>query len=1204
MGAGETAFTASGLENSETIGSITTASTGASNSANAGTYNIVPSAATGGTFTASNYTITYANGTLTVSPKALTVSGISASNKTYNGDNSATVDVTGASYSGLVAGDDVSVSATGTFSDKNVGTGKTVTLTSSATGADVSNYAFTHQTSATADITAKVLSVTASAADKVYDGTTDATITMGALSGFVGSETVTAAGTGAFDSANAGSRTVTVAYTLANGDNGGLASNYSLADTTHSANINKATLTVQADNDAKFVTQADTAGFAGVSYSGFVNGEDATDITTGGLNITRSNVGTDTPGVYNDVLQASGLTANNYAFNYVNGDYTIVPSNQLLVRVNDISNTYGTVTSYTIDSASYWNGSAEVALGGGTGSITNNGNNNYTITDGAPGGSATFTISPTGASQTGANLLSVGTYQLGTTDSVTNNGGNFNDNVVFVGAHQVSTKALTASADGGVSKTYDGTTAMTGVSLALSTLETGDAVSVNGEGSYGSKNVGTNLSYTISNLTLSGDDAGNYHLSGGSSFSNNNGVITAKAITASGITASNKVYDSGLVASLNTGSATLTNGATGDGDNKYYSSDTVTLDVSSATGAFADKNVGTGKAVTVSGLSLGGADASNYTLTDASGATADITAKAITSSGITANNKVYDSGLAAALNTGSAALTNGATGDGDNKYYTSDTVSLDVSSATGAFADKDVGTGKAVTVSGLSLSGADASNYTLTDASGATADITAKALSATAIAADKVYDGTTTATSTLTLSGLIGSETLNTSVASTFDTKNAGAGKTVTVDTVTLSDGANGGLASNYSLASGQTTTADITAKPITVSGITASNKVYDSGLVAVLNTGSATLTNGATGDGDNKYYTSDTVTLDVSSATGAFADKDVGTGKAVTVSGLSLGGADAVNYTLTDASGATADITAKALSATASVSDKVYDGATTATSTLTLSGLIGSETLTSSAVSTFDTKDVGIGKTVTVGAVTLSDGANGGLASNYSLASGQTTTADITAKPITVSGITASDKAFDNTTSAIIDVSGIDKAGIGIVSGDSVDIAATGTFDNKNVATNKTVTLTSSYTGTDTNNYTFSDQASTTADITIVSPTISELSNQSKTTTDSSFTLAATPSFSGLPINYSSSDTDVATVNSSTGAVTIVGAGTATITATITGTPNYNAATSTYALTVTQATSSSNTQKASDNVVRNATNSVPDGNKNSQNTV
>ena len=35
-------------------------------------------------------------------------------------------------------------------------------------------------------------------------------------------------------------------------------------------------------------------------------------------------------------------------------------------------------------------------------------------------------------------------------------------------------------------------------------------------------------------------------------------------------------------------------------------------------------------------------------------------------------------------------------------------------------------------------------------------------------------------------------------------------GKTVTVNSITLSDGTNGGLASNYSLGAGQTTTADI----------------------------------------------------------------------------------------------------------------------------------------------------------------------------------------------------------------------------------------------------------------------------------------------------------------------------------------------------------------------------------------------------------
>ena len=33
-------------------------------------------------------------------------------------------------------------------------------------------------------------------------------------------------------------------------------------------------------------------------------------------------------------------------------------------------------------------------------------------------------------------------------------------------------------------------------------------------------------------------------------------------------------------------------------------------------GAFSDKNVGTGKAVTVSGYTLGGADAGNYTLVE------------------------------------------------------------------------------------------------------------------------------------------------------------------------------------------------------------------------------------------------------------------------------------------------------------------------------------------------------------------------------------------------------------------------------------------------------------------------------------------------------------------------------------------------------------------------------------------------------------
>jgi len=75
------------------------------------------------------------------------------------------------------------------------------------------------------------------------------------------------------------------------------------------------------------------------------------------------------------VLVAAGGSAQNYNIAYVSGDFTIVPSNQLLVRVADLSTAYGTAPSYTIDSAQYWNGSNAVNLVG----ITSNGSNNFTI---------------------------------------------------------------------------------------------------------------------------------------------------------------------------------------------------------------------------------------------------------------------------------------------------------------------------------------------------------------------------------------------------------------------------------------------------------------------------------------------------------------------------------------------------------------------------------------------------------------------------------------------------------------------------------------------------------------------------------------------------------------------------------------------------------------------------------------------------------
>ena len=63
---GTTSFTALGLVLGETIGSVTLTSSGANSAAAVGSYPIVSSGAIEGTFTASNYNITYTDGSLTV----------------------------------------------------------------------------------------------------------------------------------------------------------------------------------------------------------------------------------------------------------------------------------------------------------------------------------------------------------------------------------------------------------------------------------------------------------------------------------------------------------------------------------------------------------------------------------------------------------------------------------------------------------------------------------------------------------------------------------------------------------------------------------------------------------------------------------------------------------------------------------------------------------------------------------------------------------------------------------------------------------------------------------------------------------------------------------------------------------------------------------------------------------------------------------
>ena len=262
----------------------------------------------------------------------------------------------------------------------------------------------------------------------------------------------------------------------------------------------------------------------------------------------------------------------------------------------------------------------------------------------------------------------------------------------------------------------------------------------------------------------------------------------------------------------------------------------------------------------------------------------------------------------------------------------------------------------------------------------------------------------------------------------------------------------------------------------------------------------------------------------------------------------------------------------------------------------MTLSGLIGSETLNVTANSTFDNKNIGSGKTVTVNSITLADGTNGGLAANYSIATSQTTTATVTAKPLIVSGITASNKSYDTTTSVSLNTTSLSYNGL--VAGDSFSGSFTSSFSDADVGTGKLISLTSTYSGDDVTNYSITDHPNIYADITIGNPSISGLSNQSKHFRDLSYTLAGVSSISGLPITYTSSNTSVATVNSNTGAVTILDVGTTTITANISSTLNYNSATASYQLVVKlNATNvdriSHDTIRLSDNLSQNNQSSV-----------
>ena len=383
-----------------------------------------------------------------------------------------------------------------------------------------------------------------------------------------------------------------------------------------------------------------------------------------------------------------------------------------------------------------------------------------------------------------------------------------------------------------------------------------------------------------------------------------------------------------------------------------------------------------------------------------------ITAKEVTVTGITATDRYY------AKDNLEVTLTGGTlTG-----VISGDTVTIDLTKAKGMMTNANVGTNKAVTVTGVALGGADKGNYKLKEQpTGVTVNITRAdaGVIITGAPTSKTYgdaDFTLTATNGVTEStGNTGKWTWISSDDTVLEIISGANTATPTIK-VKKADTAGATLTVTYSSITHYGTakvTIKVNKKDVTITGLSAGSKVYDGNTTA--NATGAAVINGKVGSDD----------VTVTAGTASFDNENVGTDKTVTFTGYSLSGADAGNYNLkAQPASVTANIAAKDVKLTGGINatDRSYvkDNKTVdlTKGTLTFDGLVSGETLDVNLPATGTISDAKVGVyNVAYSGVTLKDGT--GKASNYKLVSPlPTVTVNITkATAPTLKNITVSQK-------------------------------------------------------------------------------------------------------------------------------------------------------------------------------------------------
>lgn len=427
---------------------------------------------------------------------------------------------------------------------------------------------------------------------------------------------------------------------------------------TTSLTIDKAALTVTANDAGKTYDGVAWSGGNGVSYSGFVNGEDAT-VLGGTLAWGGNSQGAVNAGSYS--LDASGLSSGNYAITYVGGTLTIVPKVLTAIVGNltgTVRKTYDGTTRATLDASNFlltgW-------VGGDGASVTQTSGQYDTANAGS---GKTVSVELTLADYLAANGTDLSNYVLPTRISG-------NVGIIDKANATVTANSGTVTYNGQVQNVTGHT--ITGLVNGEDESVLDSLVATGGSG----RNAG---SYAH---TVSGSDD-NYNLT----FIDGVLTIDKAALTLSSNNIS-KTYDGTTTAN---GTAIVTGG-------QLFGSDTL----SGGNFAYTDKNAGTGKTVTVNGVTVNdGNSGNNYDVRYADNTASSILQRTLTIGGnFDVADKFHDGDNRATISRNALALQGVVAGDA----LAADWQAL--------FADASVAPNKTVTLQGTTLTGGDSGNYLL-----------------------------------------------------------------------------------------------------------------------------------------------------------------------------------------------------------------------------------------------------------------------------------------------------------------------------------------------------------------------------------------------------------------------------------------------------------------------------------------------------------